>query len=47
MANRYYIVDNEGNVCGEADSILKIDLIFSNFSKEEVEKNELEIIEET
>lgn len=43
---RYYIVDNNGNVCGEAEDRKKIELLFDNFTEEEIEKGELEIIVE-
>lgn len=41
---RYYIVDNNGNTCGESDSKIGIELLFSCFTQEEIEECEMEII---
>lgn len=46
IVTRYYIIDNQCNVCGESDSRVGIELILSNYSPEEIERNELEIIGE-
>ena len=43
---KYYIIDNHGNVCGEADNRNEIEIIFDNYSPEEIERDELEIIAE-
>ena len=44
---RFYIVDNAGNVCGEAPTYSEAELILSCHSEEEIKEKELKIISDT
>ena len=43
---RFYIVDNEGRVLGEADTLQQAQALMEcKFTQKEIEENEIEVIE--
>lgn len=43
---RYYIVNNLGWICGEADTKSEAELILSKYTDQEIYEQELEIIDD-